>query len=381
MKTHKILVGVASLMLVASSTAFAAGPATVNLGTASDYAILTKTGITTTGATSVVGDMGVSPIAASAITGFALTLPAASSFSTSALVTGKVYASDYAAPTPANLSTSISDMQTAYTDAMGRTNPTATELGAGNIGGMTLAPGLYKWGTSLDIPTDLTLSGGANDVWILQVAQNLNISSATKVVLTGGAQAGNVFWVVAGQATIGTTADFKGTILGQTAIALNTGAKLTGRALAQTAVTLDANTVVLAKATSASSAPADSGSGSGSTGSGSTSSGSSSGSAQTTTTQPDQAQINALQATLSSLQAQVQNQMSMQAGQGSVSMGSGVKAIATNLYEGSRGTDVTVLQNFLISQNKGMSAKALSTVGATAYFGKLTRAALAEYQA
>jgi hypothetical protein len=134
-------------------------------------------------------------------------------------------------------------MQTAYTNAAGRTNPTATELGAGNIGGMTLAPGLYKWSTGLTIPTDVTLSGGANDVWIFQVAQTLNISSATKVVLAGGAQAKNIFWVVAGQTTIGTTAVFNGNILDQTAIVLNTGARLNGRALAQTAVTLDHNTV------------------------------------------------------------------------------------------------------------------------------------------
>lgn len=204
---------------------------------------MAKTGISTTGVTSVVGDIGVSPAAATYITGFGLILPAASAFATSSLVTGKVYAPSYAVPTPTNLTTAVSNMQTAYTDAMGRTNPTATELGAGNIGGMTLAPGLYKWGTGVTIPTDVTLSGGANDVWIFQVAQNLNISSAKKVVLSGGAKAGNIFWVVAGQTTIGTGAVFNGNILDQTAIVLNTGATLNGRALAQTAVTLDSNTV------------------------------------------------------------------------------------------------------------------------------------------
>lgn len=226
------------------SNTFAAGPAVVNLGSASNFVILAKTGISTTGVTSIVGDIGLSPAAASYITGFALTLPAASSFSTSALVTGKIYASDYTAPTPSNMTTAVSDMQTAYTDGMSRAANT-TELGAGNIGGMTLAPGVYKWGTGLTIPTSVTLSGGANDVWIFQIAQNLNLSSGTQIILSGGAQAGNIFWVVAGQTTLGTTSVFNGNILDQTAIVLNTGARLNGRALAQTAVTLDSNIVVM----------------------------------------------------------------------------------------------------------------------------------------
>ena len=132
-------------------------------------------------------------------------------FSTSSLVTGKVYAADYKAPTPANLTTAISDMQTAYTNAAGRTIPTATELGAGNIGGKTLDPGLYKWGTDVTIPTDVTLSGGANDVWIFQIAE-LN-KPVQKVNLIGGAQAKNIFWQVAGKTTLGTTSVFNGNIL------------------------------------------------------------------------------------------------------------------------------------------------------------------------
>lgn len=123
--------------------ALAAGPAAVNLGTAGNFVILAKTGVSTTGATSVVGDIGISPAAASYITGFALDLPAASAFSTSALVTGKVYAPGYANPTPANVTTAISDMEAAYTDAAGRV-PNVAELGTGNIGGMTITPGVYK---------------------------------------------------------------------------------------------------------------------------------------------------------------------------------------------------------------------------------------------
>lgn len=236
-----ILVTVFTLGLAGSSVA---SVATVNLGDSGNFVILAKTGISTTGSTSITGDIGLSPAAASYITGFALILPAASAFSTSALITGKVYASDYANRTPANLTTAVLDMQTAYTDTMGRA-PSVTELGAGNIGGLTLASGVYKWGTGLIIPTDVTLSGGANEIWIFQIAQNLIVSSAAHVILAGGAQASNIFWVVAGQTTLGTTSVFNGNILDQTAIVLDTGATLNGRALAQTAVTLDSNAVAM----------------------------------------------------------------------------------------------------------------------------------------
>ena len=216
-----------------------AGPAAVNLRTAANYVILAKSGITTTGATVIVGDLGLSPASAAAITGFALSAPP-TTFTTSARVTGRVYASNYSPTTPARLTAAVLDMQTAYTDAEGRTSPTATELGAGNIGGMTLAAGLYKWGTGVSIPTAVTLSGGANDVWIFQIAQNLTVGNGVSVNLSGGAQAKNVFWQVAGQTTLGTTSNFKGTILCKTLIALNTGTTMKGRALAQTAVTLGA---------------------------------------------------------------------------------------------------------------------------------------------
>jgi hypothetical protein len=121
--------------------------------------------------------------------------------------------------------------------------PDFTELGAGEIGGLTLVPGLYKWGTGVLISTDVTLNGGPNDVWIFQVAGTLTQASATRVTLTGGALAKNVIWQVAGATAIGTTAHFEGILLDQTSIAVNTGASVTGRLLAQTAVTLQKNTV------------------------------------------------------------------------------------------------------------------------------------------
>jgi hypothetical protein len=215
----------------------------VNLGTAGTYVILSKSGISTVPVSAVTGNMGVSPAAAASITGFALIADATNVFSTSSQVVGKVYAADYAPPTPSNLTTAIGDMQTAFTDAAGRA-PDVTELGAGNVGGVTLAPGVYKWGTGLLIPTDLTLSGSATDVWIFQIAQGLTMSSATKVVLAGGALARNVFWQVGGAVTLGTGAHIEGIVLTQTAASLATGASVHGRLLAQTAVTLDGSTVV-----------------------------------------------------------------------------------------------------------------------------------------
>jgi hypothetical protein len=232
------------LLGLAAGTASASMQSIVNLGTAGNFVVLSKSGISTTGTTSIVGDIGVSSIDSTAITGFGLIMDSTNRFSTSSMVAGKVYASDYTSPTPSIMTTAISDMETAYADAAGRTNPAETEKGAGNIGGMTISPGLYKWATGVILPIGgVTLSGGANDVWIFQIAQDLIVDNGAKVTLSGGAQAKNIFWQVAGQTTIGTTSDFKGIILSKTLISLNTGATLNGRALAQTAVTLNANAI------------------------------------------------------------------------------------------------------------------------------------------
>jgi hypothetical protein len=222
----------------------AAGPAPVTLGTAGNFVILAKTGVSTTGTSAVVGDIGLSPAAASFITGFSLIADSTNTFSKSSLVNGKLYAADYAPPTPDTMTTAVSDMQTAFTDAAGRTFPDFTELGAGDISGMTLVPGIYKWGTGVLITNaGVTLSGGANDVWILQISGDLTVNNSAIVTLSGGAQARNIFWQVSGQTTLGTAADFSGIILGQTLISLNSGAKMNGRALAQSAVTLNATAI------------------------------------------------------------------------------------------------------------------------------------------
>jgi hypothetical protein len=160
-------------------------------------------------------------------------------------VVGEVFAADYAKPTPDDLTAAVGDMQAAFTDAAGRA-PSVINLGAGNIGGKTLTAGVYKWTTALRIPTDVTLTGGATDVWIFQIAKTLTVSSATNVSLTGGAVSKNVFWQVSGSVDLGTTAHLEGVVLGQTAITLVTGASINGRLLAQTAVSIEASAVVQA---------------------------------------------------------------------------------------------------------------------------------------
>ena len=191
----------------------------------------------------ITGNLGVSPAAATFITGFSLTADSTNVFSTSPQVTGKVYAADYLPPTPASLTTAVGDMLLAFADAAGRA-PDVTELGAGSIGGMNLAPGVYKWGTGLLIPADVTLTGSATDVWILQIAQDLTVGSGAKVLLAGGALPGNIFWQVAGLVDLGTTAHCEGVVLTQTAVTMRTGASVNGRLLAQTAVNIDSSPVV-----------------------------------------------------------------------------------------------------------------------------------------
>jgi len=220
-----------------SSPSGQAGAGAVDLGSAGNYVILAKTGVSNVPTSAVTGDIGLSPAAESFVTGFSQS--DATGYATSAQVTGKIYAADMAAPTPATLTTAVADMQTAYTDAATRTKPDYTDLAGGTIGGLTLAPGLYKWGSTVNIPTDVTLSGGASATWVFQISGDLTVSGAAKVILSGGALAKNIVWQVAGIATLGSTSEFEGIILSQTQIRLQTGATLNGRALAQSDVSLD----------------------------------------------------------------------------------------------------------------------------------------------
>ena len=229
-------------MLMAFEWSFTTGSvlfiarAPVNLRSAGSFAILTQTGITDVYQSAVTGDVGTSPI-----TGAALLLSCNE-------VVGTIYTVDAAGPpcavtAPSKLTTAVGDMGFAYDDAAGRKFPDHTELGDGEIGGLTLTPGLYKWGTGVLISTDVTLFGGPTDVWIFQIAGTLTQASGTQVHLTGGALAKNVFWQTAGAVSIGTTAVFEGVMLAKTMVAVKTGATVNGRLLAQTAVTLQMNKV------------------------------------------------------------------------------------------------------------------------------------------
>ena len=217
-------------------------PVRVSLGGAGSFVILSKSGISTVPPSAITGNIGVSPIARGGLTGFSLTMDGTNTFSRSTQVTGKVFAADYASPTPSVLGSAVLDMQAAYKDAAGRA-PNFVNLASGNIGGMTLKPGTYKWGSGVTILSDVTLNGGPKDVFIFQIAGTLTQASATRVTLTGGALPQNIFWQVADVVALNTTAHFQGIVLAKTGITLATGASVKGRLLAQTAVTLDQNAI------------------------------------------------------------------------------------------------------------------------------------------
>lgn len=219
----------------------------VNLASAGNYVLLAGSQISNVPTSSITGNIGLSPAAGSFLTGFSETLPAGGSSSTSSQVSGALYASNYAVPTPSNLTTAKGDLTVAYNDAAGRST-TDMVLLAGNIGGLTLTPGLYKSSGSLQISSgDLTFDakGNASAVFIIQIASTLTVTSGRKVILSGGALASNIFWQVGTSATIGTTSVFQGTIMADQSISLYTGAAVNGRLLARIgAISLEGNTIV-----------------------------------------------------------------------------------------------------------------------------------------
>jgi hypothetical protein len=228
------------------------GPDPVVLGDPDDlaapaaYVVLAKTAITSVPGTAISGgNIGVSPVTHTAITGFSLVLDPSGVFSTSTTVAapGKVYAADYVVPTPGNLTKAVLAMQAAYADAAGRVPTDYLDLKSGNLGGLTLAPGIYTWGSTVLIPDDVTLEGCEDDVWILQIAGDLDVSTGKRVLLAGGARADHVFWQIAGQATIHANAHIEGVLLSKTGITFQTKASLNGRAYAQTMVAFDMNAV------------------------------------------------------------------------------------------------------------------------------------------
>ncbi|KAJ7445193.1 antifreeze protein [Mycena galericulata] len=214
------------LLTVVSSGVAALGPAAVNLGSAANYAILAQSGISTVPPSVITGNIAVSPIAATAMTGFSLTLDSSGQFSTSTQVSEECFAADYSDPTPSTLTTAVGDMGT-----------------AGSIGGLTLTPGLYTWSSAVSVDSDITISGAATDTWIFQVTGTFTIAAGVNFDLSGGALASNIVWVTTGAVSAGAGAHLEGVILGKTSIALITGATANSRLLAQTAVTLQKATV------------------------------------------------------------------------------------------------------------------------------------------
>lgn len=209
-----------------------AGPLGINLGSAANFAILAGAGVTNTGVTTrITGDVGSFPTA-----------------TINGLLGTNVIGTLYTVASPI-VGTAKTDLTTAFNDAQSRSTD-AISL-PGQLGGLTLAPGLYVNASTSGISGTgpngiLTLDAGGNPnaVWIFKMGSTLITDPGTSIVLAGGAQAKNIFWSVGTSATLGTNSSFFGNILADQSITLNTGATLIGRALTRVAsVTLDTNIV------------------------------------------------------------------------------------------------------------------------------------------
>ncbi|KAF8582379.1 antifreeze protein [Ramaria rubella] len=233
-------------LLAISSRTVALGPAPVLLRSAGNFTILAQTGISTVPKSVITGNIGISPAASTAMTGFSFTLSADGTDATSTQIVGSAFAASFKSPTPSVMTTAIADMGTAHTDAAGRVNPDHKNLDSGKCGilaGVTLAPGLYEFTTGVTIPASITLSGAATDTWIFQIAGSLTMTAAQQIILAGGALPANIVWVVAGASIFGAGAKFEGVLLGASSVTLQTGATMNGRILSQTAVILQVATV------------------------------------------------------------------------------------------------------------------------------------------
>ncbi|KAJ7164236.1 hypothetical protein C8R46DRAFT_1099037 [Mycena filopes] len=236
----------AYLVLAFIGCTYAEGPASVLLGTAANFAILAKTGVSTVPNSAITGNVGVSPATVTSLTGFSLTQDVSKQFWTSTQVSGHLEGSTDALPTPGLLTIAILDMQTAYTDASNRPLPDFVGLKAGLIGTSVLGPGLYKWTTDVTIATGITLLGGPADTWIFQIAGTLVQATNVRITLIGGAQSKNIVWAVAGTVTVGAGGVFQGNILAETDVIIGTNAIDNGCIYAQTAVALQEATVLCA---------------------------------------------------------------------------------------------------------------------------------------
>ena len=229
----------------------------VDLGKVGDYIIFAEAhdaGITSTGVTTITGDLGTTA-PATTMTGFGLIMDSSNTFSKTGLnpattVVGNIYAYDYTVPTPAKMTKAAGDLMTAYTYAKGQATTSAAFLnvGTGTVSAQTLVPGVYTWGSNVSITGDIILDGTGvtNPVWIFQISGTLDVMDGVHMSLAGGANAANIFWAVSGATSLLPGATFEGNILAATNIATAGGNTVDGRLLAQTAVTLVSTTVGLA---------------------------------------------------------------------------------------------------------------------------------------
>ncbi len=220
-----------------------AGADCVSLGTAGNYAIFALSGVTNVATSAITGNVALNS-SGGGMTGFSETAHASGTYSTSAQVTGKLYHTDHTAPTPAELTAAMNDTGAAFVSADAKV-ATTSNLGAGNLTGLNLLPGVYSWntGVSVDGASAVTLTGSATDVWVFQIAGDITMNPGSTVTLAGGALSKNVFWRTTGVAALDTTAHLAGIVLSGSSVTLANGATVNGRLYASTAVTLIANTV------------------------------------------------------------------------------------------------------------------------------------------
>ncbi|KAJ7912354.1 antifreeze protein [Mycena leptocephala] len=240
---HPCIVG---LVLVAAITgcAMAADPAPILLGTAGNFAILARTGVSNVPDSAISGDVGVSPATVKSLRGFNLVQDVSEQFWTSAQVNGRLMGATDGLPTPALLTVAVLDMQAAFTDAMNRPGPNFVGLNDGRIGGSILAPGIYKWTTGVTVAEGITISGSSTDTWIFQISGSFNQAKNVTATLVGGAHPQNIFWAIAGTVTVGANAIFQGNILAKNNVDIDTNATANGCIYAQTAVHLKETTVL-----------------------------------------------------------------------------------------------------------------------------------------
>ncbi|MCB2197965.1 DUF3494 domain-containing protein [bacterium] len=241
-QTTRFLATIIATALVLPMTASAQPQPPVALGQASGFTVLAASLISSVPTSEIIGNVGLSPATGSEITGL-----------TQGEVDGFMYTVDASGPAGSVIAAELltaakGDLTIAYNDAASRTPVPVGDFlnpGVGNIGGMTLVPGLYRFTSTASITgSDVTLSGNATDVWIFQIESDLVVANGIQVILAGGALADNIFWQVGTSATLGTNCVFKGTILADQSISLNTGATVEGRLQASIgAVTLDASIV------------------------------------------------------------------------------------------------------------------------------------------